>query len=416
MFKKTYLTNGIPVIMEQMKGVSSVSLGIWVNVGSRYEAPDRNGVSHFLEHMFFKGTQKLSAKDIAVAADSLGCDLNAFTSRENTAFYVRILNENFEKGMDLLSDIFLNSTFQEEEIEKEKGIIGEEIKMAEDTPDDYIHDLFTQTIWGSNGIGQPILGRVETINLFKREDISDHINKYYGVENTIIACAGDFDSVKLIDTLNKNFSSMRVGTKPKHETAPAFENKTEIFTKDLSEVHICIGTEGVSQTSKHRYELYLLNTIFGSSVSSRLFQEVREKRGLVYSIYSYLASYLDTGVWAVYAGASRQNTVEVINIVLKELKDLFETITENELQRAKDQLKGNLILGLESTGSRMQNIARQELYYGKYYSIQEIIKNINKIKLKQVKELSKRLTENSKFSLTVLGPINENELKGVLCC
>lgn len=414
MFKKTYLTNGIPVIMEQMKGVSSVSLGIWVNVGSRYEAPDRNGVSHFLEHMFFKGTQKFSAKDISIAADSLGCDLNAFTSRENTAFYVRILNENFEKGIDLLSDIFLDSTFQEKEIEKEKGIIGEEIRMSEDTPDDYIHDLFTQTIWGSNGIGQPVLGKIETINLFNREDITGHINKYYGAENTIVACAGNFDPVKLIDILNKNFGSMRVGAKPKYEPAPAFENKTKIFTKDLSEVHICIGAEGVPQTSEYRYELYLLNTIFGSSVSSRLFQEVREKKGLVYSIYSYLASYCDTGVWAVYAGASRQNTVEVINIVLKEFKELYETITDSELQRAKDQLKGNLILGLESTGSRMQNIARQELYYGKYYSIQEIIKNINKIKLKQVKELSKRLTENNKFALTVLGPINENEITGIL--
>ena len=414
MFKKTYLTNGIPVIMEQMKGVKSVSLGIWVNVGSRHESPDRNGVSHFLEHMFFKGTDKLSAKDIAVAADSMGCDLNAFTSRENTAFYVRILSENFGKGIDLLSDIFLNSTFQENEIEKEKGIISEEIRMAEDTPDEYIHDLFTQTIWGSRGIGQPILGRIETIGSFKRDDIADHVRKYYGSESIIIACAGDFDPTRLIEKLNKKFGSMRIGSKPKHEITTAFETKTEVFTKDLSEVHICIGTEGVPQASEYRYELYLLNTIFGSSVSSRLFQEVREKRGLAYSIYSYIASYFDTGVWAVYAGASRQNTVEVINIVLKELKSLSETITENELQRAKDQLKGNLILGLESTGSRMQNIARQELYYGRYYSIQETIKNINSIKLKQVKELSKRLTGNNKFALTVLGPINENEIKNIL--
>lgn len=416
MFKKTYLDNGIPVIMEQMKAVRSVSLGIWVNVGSRHESPERNGVSHFLEHMFFKGTQQLSAKDIAVAADSLGCDLNALTSRENTAFYVRILNENFDKGMDLLSDIFLNSTFQEEEIEKEKGIIGEEIKMTEDAPDDHIHDLFTQTIWGSMGIGQPILGRAETIKLFKREDITDHINKYYGSENTIIACAGNFDPANLIEKLNKNFGSLRLGSKPKHETTPLFWNKTNVFTKDLSEVHICIGAEGVPQASENRYELYLLNTILGSSVSSRLFQEVREKRGLVYSIYSYIASYLDTGVWAVYAGAGRHNTVEVINIVLREFKSLSGTITESELQRAKDQLKGNLILGLESTSSRMQNIARQELYYGRYYSIQETIKNINSIKLGQVRELSERLTGDGRFALTVLGPINENELKDVIHC
>lgn len=413
MFKKTYLENGIPVVMEQIKNVRSIALGIWVRVGSRNEPAEKNGISHFLEHMFFKGTQKRSAKDIAIDTDSIGGDLNAFTSRESTTFYIKVLDEYFEKGNELLSDIFLHSAFPENDVEKEKGIIKEEIKMVEDTPDDYIYDLFNLAIWGDEGIGQAVLGKRSTIKTFKREDLLSHIKKYYGIKDTVMACAGNFEFDKLIDMLNHSFGSLRRGSEPEKGKAPVFNNKVTVHNKELSEAHICIGVEGIPVASDDRYVLFLLNTILGAGVSSRLFQEIREKRGLVYSIYSYISAYLDTGVWAVYAGTGRKRVAQVMELIVKEMRELADNMTEIELERAKAQLKGNLILGLESTSSRMQNIARQEIYYGRYYSPSELIKDINAVDLKRVKELSKRLMSQNAFAVTVLGPVNEVDIKGI---
>ncbi|MEK7332678.1 MAG: pitrilysin family protein, partial [Nitrospirota bacterium] len=384
-----------------------------VRVGSRNEPAKKNGISHFLEHMFFKGTQKRSAKDIAIDTDSIGGDLNAFTSRESTTFYIKVLDEYFEKGNELLSDIFLHSAFPENDVEKEKGIIKEEIKMVEDTPDDYIYDLFNLAIWGDEGIGQAVLGKRSTIKTFKREDLLSHIKKYYGTKDTVMACAGNFEFDKLIDMLNHSFGSLRRGSEPEKGKAPVFNNKVTVHNKELSEAHICIGVEGIPVASDDRYVLFLLNTILGAGVSSRLFQEIREKRGLVYSIYSYISAYLDTGVWAVYAGTGRKRVAQVMELIVKEMRELADNMTEIELERAKAQLKGNLILGLESTSSRMQNIARQEIYYGRYYSPSELIKDINAVDLKRVKELSKRLMSQNAFAVTVLGPVNEGDIKGI---
>jgi predicted Zn-dependent peptidase len=414
MFRKEHLSNGIPVVMEALKNMRSVALGIWVKVGSRNEKPDKNGISHFLEHMFFKGTIKRTAKDIAVEIDSLGGELNAFTSKENTTFYVKILDEYIEKGIELLSDIFLHSTFPEEDIEKEKRIIKEEIKMVEDTPDDYIHDLFNQTIWGNTGIGQSVLGRRETVRSFTRDDLISHIKKYYGTKDVVISCAGNFEHESLVGILNKSMGSLRRGSEPEKGSPPRFESKVEIFHKELSEAHICIGVEGIPQSSEERYSLFVLNTIFGAGVSSRLFQEIREKRGLAYSIYSFIASYFDTGIWGVYAGVSRKRVGEVVELILKEMDSLKDTLNETELQRAKNHLKGNIILGLESTSSRMTNIARQEIYYGRYYSPNEIMKEIDSITLDRVKDLAEKLIRKESCSLTVHGPVPERDLKGIL--
>jgi len=414
MFKKTHLENGIPVVMEQVKDVRSVALGVWVKVGSRYELHEKNGISHFLEHMFFKGTQKRSARDIAVDTDSMGGDLNAFTSRENTTFYIKVLDEYFDRGIELLSDIFIHSTFPEEDIEKEKGIIKEEIKMVEDTPDDYIHDLFNRQIWGSGGIGQPILGRRETIKAFMRDDLVGHVKKHYGTKGIVISCAGNFEAERLLDALNHNFSSLRKGAETAGEPQPVFNGGIQVHAKDLSEVHLCLGVQGMPQASRDRYIMFILNTILGGGVSSRLFQEIREKRGLVYSVYSYISAYIDTGVLAVYAGTGKKKIVHVIELILKEFRGLADAVSEIDLERAKAQLKGNLILGLESTSSRMQNIARQEIYYGRYYSPSEIIKEINSISLAQVKELADRLLSGGGVALTVFGPVNENDFKGII--
>ncbi|KPK44119.1 MAG: hypothetical protein AMK74_05675 [Nitrospira bacterium SM23_35] len=414
MFRKEYLINGVPVVMESLKGVRSVVIGIWVKVGSRNEKPEQNGISHFLEHMFFKGTKRRTAKDIAIETDSLGGELNAFTSRETTTFYVKVLDEFLEKGLDLLTDMFLNSVFPAEDIEKEKKIIKEEIKMVEDTPDDYIHDLFNQTIWGLSGIGQPVLGRRETIRTFTRDNLMSHIRKYYGTKDIVISCAGNFDHEHLIAMLNKNLGKLRRGSEPERGAPPGFHSKVRMFGKDLSEAHLCLGFKGIHQASKDRYCLFTLNTILGAGVSSRLFQEIREKRGLAYAIYSFIASYSDTGLWGIYAGVSRKKVREVIDLILGEMHHLKDTITDVELQRAKNHLKGNIILGLESTSSRMNNIARQEIYHGKYFSPKEIMDEIDSITLQQIRELALSVIRKDMLALAVYGPVQEESLRGIL--
>jgi predicted Zn-dependent peptidase len=414
MFVKEYLENGIPVVMEPFKNVRSVAVGVWVKVGSRYEKPAMNGISHFLEHMFFKGTRKRSPKDIAVEIDTMGGDLNAFTSRENTAFYIKVLDEYLEKGVDLLSDIFVHSTFPEDELEKEKKIIKEEVKMVEDTPDDYIHDLFNQTIWGDEGLGQSILGRRETIASFSREDLIHHISKYYGTKDIIISCAGKFQPEKLMGLLRERFGNLRRGSEPRKGPPPEFRSDVKVYTKDISEAHICIGVPSVSQTSEERYALFVLNTLLGGGVSSRLFQEIRENRGLAYSVYSYTSMYIDTGLWGVYAGVSKKRLREVAELIINEMLSLKDTLTEEELDKAKRHLKGNMILGLESTNSRMNNIARQEISFGRYISPDEISKAVEIVSMKQIKALSERLLAKKSLSITAYGPLQKDVLDGIL--
>ncbi|HXX54072.1 MAG TPA: pitrilysin family protein [Thermodesulfovibrionales bacterium] len=413
MFRKYRLDNGIPLVTERIRNVHSVALGIWVKVGSRYERSEKSGISHFLEHMFFKGTRKRTAKDIAVDIDSVGGDLNAFTSRETTTFYVKVLDEHFHRGIDLLTDIFLHSTFPEADIEKEKSIIKEEIKMVEDTPDDYIHDLFYISVWGDEGIGQSILGRRDTIKSFSSEDLVSHVRRYYGTKDTVIACAGNFEPEKLLHDLNQILGGLRRGSESKTGISPVFKPGTRVYTKDLSEVHSCIGVKGIAQASGERYALYLLNAILGAGVSSRLFQEVREKRGLAYSIYSFIASYVDTGIWGVYAGSAKKKVAEVIEIIVKEMRGLKDSITHEEFARAKDQLKGNLVLGLESTNNRMQNIARQEIYHERYFSPEEIIKEIDAVTIREVKGLSEKMVGQGDVALTVLGPVHTSQLSSL---
>ena len=316
-----------------------------------------------------------------------------------------MLDEHIVRGVDLLTDIFLHSTFPEGDLEKEKRIIKEEIKMVEDSPDDYIHDLFYQAVWGPDGIGQPVLGKRETIKSFGRNDLIGHIRKYYGTKDTVIACAGNFDADKLLKDLNHALGGLRRGSEPKTGGIPEFRATNVVYSKDLSEAHVCIGVRGIPQASDERFALYLLNTILGASVSSRLFQEIREKRGLAYSIYSFIASYIDVGILGVYAGTAGKRVLETIDLVLKEMRQLRDTITGDELKRAKDQLKGNLLLGLESTSNRMQNIARQEIYYGRYFPPEEIIKDIDAVDLEQIKSLAGKLIRDDGVAITVFGPV-----------
>lgn len=399
------------VVMEQLRGVRSVSLGVWVKAGSRNELPPKNGISHFLEHMFFKGTKKRSAQDISIDIDTMGGELNAFTSKETTTFYIKVLDEYLGQGIELISDIFLHSLFPEGEIEKEKGVIKEEIKMVEDTPDDYVHDLFSQAVWGGVGIGQPILGRKETIKAISREDLIGYIKKYYGTKDTLISCAGNFEPEVLVDVLNRHFEGLRKGSEPETGSPPRFHPGVDVHSREHSESHICIGVEGIPQGSKDRYRISALNTILGAGVSSILFQEIREKRGLAYSVYSFVSSYFDAGLWAVYAGTGKKKVNEVIDLIIKELRGLPDSLNEPQLERAKSQLKGNIILGLESTGSKMQHIARQEICYGRHYSVEEMMKEVDALTLEALKEFSAELITGKDLAITVLGPVEAGSLR-----
>lgn len=410
MYKKVILDNSIPLVVETAKEARSVSVGIWVKVGSRYEFIEKNGISHFLEHMFFKGTAKRTSMDIAVEIDSLGGELNAFTSRESTTFYIKVINEHIEKAVELLTDIFMNSTFPEEEIEKEKRIILEEIKLVEDTPEDYIHDLFNKNIWGESGLGQPVLGRGKTIETFTKDDLLKNIKEYYSTKNIVIACSGNFEEEALIERLNLGIGTMKRDSMPDKQHCSEFKNQINIIPKKLSEVHICLGFKGLSQGSEERYSMHLLNTILGASVSSRLFQEIREKRGLAYSVYSFNISYFDTGVWAVYAATDRKQVNEVVNIMIDQMRGLSDSLTTEDLRRAKNQLKGNLMLALESTNSKMFNIAKQEIYYGRYFSPEDIIDSVESVTLEELKNLSQRLVGSNPFALTVYGPVKKLNL------
>jgi predicted Zn-dependent peptidase len=411
MFRKAHLDNGMTVVMEQMKNLRSVTLGIWVRVGSRNEPTEKNGISHFLEHMFFKGTRKRTAREIAIDIDSLGGEMNAFTSKEGTTFYVKMLDEYLERGVELLTDVFLNPTFPEEEVEREKEVVSEEINMVEDTPDDLIHDLFSQCVWGAEGLGQTVLGRRDTVRSFSREDLSSHIGNYYGTTDIVVACAGNFDEERLLGLLNGSLGRLERGSGSGAVGPTTFHAGTSVFGKELTEAHICLGVGGIRQASPERYCLLLLNTVLGGGISSRLFQEIREKRGLAYSVYSFISSYFDTGLWGVYVGTGKRKVNEVVERTARELHGLHETLNESELQRAKEQLKGNIILGLESTSRRMQNIASQEIYYGRYYSPAEIMKAIDSVTLGEARGLAERLTNGAGVAMTVLGPVKETDLE-----
>ena len=410
MFKKAILDNGIPLLMESAHQVHSVCIGIWVKVGARNESRGKNGISHFLEHMFFKGTNTHTAKEIATKIDSLGGELNAFTSTEYTLFYVKVLDEYIEQALGLLTDLILHSTFPEVDIEKEKNIVIEEIKMVEDSPSDYVHELFSKNIWGEEGLGQSVLGTEETINSFSRNDLIDHVNKYYGTGHLIVACSGNFVEERLLANLNRTIGSLKRGGERTNSPHPGFASEINIVTKDLSESHICLGVNGLPYNSTDRYTMHLLNTILGAGISSRLFQNVRENRGLAYSIYSYHVAYVDTGLWAVYAGTDKKHVCEVVNICIHEMSNLPDSITDDELQRAKAQLKGNLILALESTSNKMTNIAKQEIYYKKYFSPDEIIALVESVTLEDVKFLAQRLTGDNRYALTVYGPARKSDL------
>ncbi|MBI3813424.1 MAG: insulinase family protein [Nitrospinae bacterium] len=411
LYQKTVLNNGIRLITERIPYLRSVSIGIWINSGSRDEDDKSSGISHFLEHLAFKGTEKRSSRQIAFEMDSIGGQIDAFTSREYTCYSVKVLDEHLPIAIDLLSDILLNSTLKPEDIEKERQVILEEIKYVEDNPSDYIYDLLYKSVWSGHPLGRSILGKPETIEKINRDRLSNHLCKHYLPKNIIIAAAGNIDGHKLRELIEKYFGGLNRDSFSKREMPPDLKRNIVIEEKDLEQVHFCLGTKGLRSDDESRFDGYILNTILGGSMSSRLFQKIREDYGLAYSIHSFISPYADTGLFGIYAGTSSEFFEKVIKMSLEEVK-LLKTVnaSDDELKKAKDQLKGNIMLSLESSSSRMNQLAKQEMYFNRYFSLDEIINEIEKVTAGNIQSLSNRLFDSTFFNLAVLGPVKKEKI------
>ncbi len=407
MVTKTVLSNGIRVISEKLPHALSVSVGIWVANGSRHERRESNGVAHFIEHLLFKGTHSRSALDIAREIDSVGGVLNAFTGREYVCYYAKVLDRYLPRAVDLLSDIFLHSTFAADEIEKERRVILQEINLLEDTPDDYISNLFFQNFWKDHPLGRPIIGNVTNVESFSRDCLMTYKDEAYHSADVIITVAGNLDHDELLRFLTGRFGGVEERAVDGVGAAPVQLNGCEVVEKDLEQVHLCLGVPGISQTDERRHEAYLLNSILGGSMSSRLFQEVREKKGLAYSIYSYMTSYADAGSLAVYAGTSPEQLDELIEITVGEMRRLkHEAVSPAELQAAKDQIKGNILLSLESSDNRMSKLAKNEIYFGAYQSLDAIMAGFDRVSPESLNRVCNELFCEECATLVMLGRVD----------
>ncbi len=393
------LPNGTLVITERMAHVRSVALGIWVRVGSRDEPAARAGISHFIEHMLFKGTATRSAEDIARAIDAVGGTLDAFTSREHTCFYAKILGEHLPLAVDLLADVLLHSRLDPADVDKERQVIRQEIEMVEDTPDDLVHDLFAETIWGDHP-----LGRGPTVEDIRREDLVAHLASFYRPDRGVIAAAGDLEHDRVMDLLQDALGGWDGAAVSANGSAPVARPRTVSQDRELAQVHLCLGVDGLSYVHRDRYALYLLNAVLGGGMSSRLFQEIREKRGLAYSIYSYQVAYQDAGLFVVYAGTAAESFAEVVDLIRAECLAVADGGIEGaELKRTKEQLKGNLLLGLESTSSRMTRLAKMHLYFGRCFDLDEIIQGIDAVTEERFAAVARGLFGERAFTLTSIG-------------
>ena len=407
MINKTILDNGIRVISETLPHANSVSIGIWVANGSRHERRESNGVAHFIEHLLFKGTHRRSALDIAREIDSVGGILNAFTSREYVCYYAKVLDKFLPKAVDILVDIFHNSIFDPEEIEKERKVVLQEISMMEDNPDDSIHDLFHQHFWKGHPLGMSILGDQGSVSSLSRDKIVGYKNQMYRADDIIVTAAGKVNHQDLLELIDKLLSEVPQGSGKEACQDPVYEKRVELIGKDLEQVHMCLGIKGLPQNHPQRYEAFLMNAILGGSMSSRLFQEVREKQGLAYSVYSYMASHVDAGSLVVYAGSGQEHFMEVMEITVRELKRLKnEPISMLELDSAREQLKGNLILSLESSDNRMSKLAKNEIYFGGYQPLEEITAGFDRVTSESIMQLSSELLDDNYLTLVLLGKLD----------
>ncbi|TYO97879.1 M16 family metallopeptidase [Desulfallas thermosapovorans] len=411
MIQVAELANGIKVLTENIPHVRSVAIGVWVDIGSRDESNELAGISHFIEHLMFKGTSKRTAKDIAEALDAVGGQLNAFTTKEYTCYYARVLDEHLSLGVELLGDMLLHSRFDQVDIDRERNVILEEIKMYEDAPDELVHDVFAGTIWQSHPLGRPIIGYEKIVQGLSREQIISFYQKYYSPGNMVVSVAGNIDHQQVIGALNDTFGKLTGAKKERLYTLPEPARRAVCRTKDTEQVHICLGTPGLALDNEKIYVFQIINTILGGGLSSRLFQEIREQRGLVYSIYSYHSSYHDSGLFCIYTGLSKQNVRSTLELIIKEIYSIqSKGVSPPELQRAKDQLKGNLLLSLESISTRMSRLGKSQMYLGKVVSPDEIVNRIMAVSDNDIKELARTVLKPENFCLASVGPWDDGDI------
>ncbi|HEY4054257.1 MAG TPA: pitrilysin family protein [Terriglobales bacterium] len=406
--RREVLPNGLSVITEEMQHIRSVSIGIWVKSGSRDEDKEWNGISHFVEHMVFKGTQHRSAEEIARQVDSIGGNIDAFTAKECVSFSIKVLNEHLPIAMDVLSDLVLNPVFDDQDIARERGVILEEIKMDEDNPDYLVHEIFTQNFWKDHPLGRPILGTRDTVKRFERTPVSDFYTQRFSPGNVIITAAGYLKHEQFVDLVKKYFAGMKPVSNGFHSAPPKIIPRIVLRNKkSLEQVQICVGVPSYPITHERRHSSYILNTLLGGGMSSRLFQNIRERQGLAYAIYSDLNPYRDTGCLSVYAGTSKASATKVVESIVSEFRKLkSDIVSPEELRRAKDQLKGSLMLSLESSTARMSNLARQEMYFDHFYGLDELIARIEAVTAEELQELANTFFQPDSVAVTILGNLN----------
>lgn len=406
MIQREILDNGLTLITETMPQLRSVAIGVWLKKGSRHESEALSGVSHFIEHMVFKGTKTRSAERIAAEVDSIGGYMDAFTAKEYASFHLKVLDEHLPLAVEILGDVVQNPLFDPLEMAKEKKVIFEEINMVEDTPDDLVMENFCESFWPDHPLGRPILGTKKTVGGFRRDDLAEYFERVYHPKNIVIAAAGRLDHARTARLVRRHFSGLRRGDgSTKASRPPKAVTRTVARSKrELEQVHLCLGTRALPQGHGERYTGFVLNTVLGGSMSSRLFQNVREKRGLAYSVFSSLSSYRDTGAVTVYAGCANDAVEELIDVVMAELRRVkAEPLAPGELQRARDHLKGSLMLSLESTSSRMTHHARQDIYGDTDESLDDMLAAIDRITEDDITRVAHRLFPAGALGLTVLG-------------
>jgi predicted Zn-dependent peptidase len=406
MVVKETLPNGLTLISESMPAVRSVAVGVWLKRGSRHEAEEVCGVSHFIEHMVFKGTRTRSAERIAAEVDSIGGYMDAFTAKEYASFHLKVLDEHLPLAVEILGDVVLNPLFDPAEMAKEKKVIFEEINMVEDTPDDLVMELFARAFWPGHPLGRPILGTKRTVGQFRRDDLASYFSRVYHPGNIVIAAAGHLEHGDLAALVGRHFAGLPPGASLTNGRAPSVVTRTVTRSKrELEQVHLCLGAPACAQAHPDRYACHVLNTVLGGAMSSRLFQNVREKRGLVYSISSGVTAYSDAGLLSVYAGTSLESAPEVIRLTLEEVRRLRgERLGAEELRRAKDHIKGGLVLSLESTAARMNHLARQEITFGRQLPLEEILGGIEGVSADDVRRVANE-TFDGRLGASVLGDL-----------
>ncbi len=408
LYQRTVLPNGLVVLTEPMDHVRTASLGVWIAAGSRYEDPARMGVSHFIEHALFKGTATRSALQIAEAMDAIGGHLNAFTEKEHTCYYLRVLSDHLDAGVEVLADMLLHPALEPEALERERQVILEEINMYEDAPDELVHDLFASTLWPGHPLGWPISGSQESVGALRREDLQAFIGARYRPDATLVAAAGRLEHDQIVALVERALGAWAGRLVAAPAAPPAPRRAAAFRSKEIEQVHLCLGVPGLPQAHGDRYVLAVLDTTLGGGMSSRLFQEIREERGLAYSITSYHTGYRDVGAFVVYAGTGPQTSREVVRLTLAELARARESLTADEVARAKESLKGSLMLDLETPGSRMSKLARSEQYFGRQITLDEIIADVDAVRTEDARRLAAQLFDPARMTLVAIGPFDQH--------